>query len=82
MKNKLSENESKVLEHLKEYSLTTLQAVTNLHILNVQDVIMRLKKYGYKIEKEWKTSKGRWYDIFRTKAAANRKRYAEYKLVR
>jgi hypothetical protein len=68
MKNNLSENESKVLEHLKEYPLTTLQAVTNLHIMNVQDVIMRLKDYGYNILKEWKKS--------------GNKRYAEYKLVR
>ena len=69
MKNNLSENESKVLKHLQNAALTTRLSVTELHIMNVQDVIMRLRNFGYNILKEWKTS-------------VNQKRYAEYKLVR
>lgn len=69
MKTHLSENENKVLEHLKKHSLTTLQAVTQLHIMNVQDVLMRLRRYGNTILKEWKTTPGK-------------KRFATYYLVK
>jgi predicted transcriptional regulator len=64
MKNNLSENENKVLEHLKKNTLTTLQAVTDLHIMNVQDVLMRLKDYGYPIDKEWKTKGKKRYAVY------------------
>lgn len=67
MKNNLSENENKVLEYLKKHSLTTMQAVIDLHIINVQDCIMRLRRYGYNILKEWKYS--------------GKKRYATYYLI-
>ena len=64
----LSDYEKKVLNHLKENdSLTTFQAVTELHIMNVQDVIMRLRNKGYDIVKYWKSS-------------INQKRFATYKL--
>lgn len=69
MKTYLSENENKVLEHLKKHSLTTLQAVTQLHIMNLQDVVLRLRRYGNTILKEWKSSPGK-------------KRYAVYYLVK
>jgi hypothetical protein len=68
MKFHLSENENKVLEHLKEHPLTTLQAATSLNILNVYDVIFRLRNYGYNIVKEW--------------IHINKKRYAKYYLIK
>ena len=68
MKSSLSINENKVLDYLYSHSgLTTRQAVTVLNIMNVQDVIMRLRRFGYPIDKEWKTTQ-------------NKKRYAIYKL--
>jgi hypothetical protein len=66
----LSTNEQKVLDYIKSIgSLTTLEAVTSLHIMNVQDVIMRLRKKGYNIQKVWKTS-------------PNKKRFAIYSLIK
>jgi hypothetical protein len=64
----LSENENKVLNYLYSHSgLTTRKAVNELNIMNVQDVIFRLRRLGYYIQKEWiKTS--------------NNKRYATYSL--
>lgn len=68
MKQHLSTNENKVLDYLYSHSgLTTRQSVTELNIMNVQDVIMRLRRFGYPIEKEWKTT-------------PNKKRFAIYKL--
>jgi len=70
MKSNLSENESKVLEYLiNNPGLTTMIAVTVLKILNVQDVIMRLRDYGYDIPNiEWRSS-------------PSKKRYGVYKLI-
>jgi hypothetical protein len=66
--NKLSENENKVLNYLYSHSgLTTRRAVSELNIMNVQDVIMRLRKFGYNIQKEWVIT-------------SNKKRYAIYSL--
>lgn len=68
MKSKLSENENKVLNYLYSHTgLTTRQSVTELNIMNVQDVILRLRRFGYAIDKTWKTSN-------------NNKRYAVYSL--
>ena len=68
MKNNLSEYENKVLNYLRNNpGLTKKTAVIELHIMHVGDTIHRLRKYGYNIIKEWKSS-------------ANQKRYAEYKL--
>jgi len=70
MKTNLSDNENLVLEFInKNGSLTTMQSVVLLGILNVQDVIMRLRRYGYNITKDWKSSK-------------SQKRYAVYTLIR
>ena len=69
MKNKLSDYEAKVLRYLFENDgLTTREAVVKLHIMNVQDVVMRLRRYDYNIDKRWLTSK-------------KQKRYAQYYLV-
>lgn len=69
MKNNLSENEKKVLNYLYSHSgLTTRKAVTELNIMNVQDVIMRLRRFGYPITKEWiKTKNGKNYAIYSLK---------------
>jgi predicted transcriptional regulator len=66
MKNHLSINENKVLDYLYSHSgLTTRKAVTELNIMNVQDVILRLRRLGYKIEKEWiKTQNNKRYAIY------------------
>lgn len=57
MKTYLSINENKVLNYLYSHvGLTIRTAVTRLNIMNVQDVILRLRRFGYKIEKEWKTT--------------------------
>ena len=64
----LSENEKIVLNHLEDQNLTTFEAVTELHIMNVQDVIMRLRNKNYNIDKVWKTS-------------AKKKRFATYTLI-
>lgn len=68
MKN-LSDNEQRVIDHLKKHTLTTMQAVTELKIMNVQDCIRNCKRKGYNIDKVWKTSK-------------NKKRFAVYYLVK
>ena len=68
MKNNLSENENKVLKYLKDNTgLTTYDSVILLQIMNVQDVIMRLRNFGYNITKEWRTS-------------SRQKRFAVYQL--
>lgn len=68
MKSNLSINENKVLDYLYSHSgLTTRQSVTELNIMNVQDVILRLRRFGYPIESEWKTT-------------SNKKRYTIYSL--
>jgi hypothetical protein len=71
MKNNLSENENKVLEHLKKHKeLTTRQAVIELDINSVADVIMRLRDYGYDIpDIEWR------------KNLETNKRYGVYKML-
>lgn len=71
MKTKLSDNEEKVLQYLSDNrTLTTFKAVLILKIMNVADVIMRLRRYGYNIpDVEWKTSK-------------NNKRYGVYRLIK
>ena len=56
----LSDYEQKVLNHLENnIGLTTFEAVTELYIMNVQDVIMRLRNEGYNIKKEWQISKNK-----------------------
>lgn len=66
MKSHLSINENKVLNYLYSHSgLTTRKSVTELNIMNVQDVILRLRRFGYKIEKEWiKTQNNKRYAIY------------------
>ena len=67
---KLSEYEQKVLKHLTTNpGLTTFFAVTELRIMNVQDIIMRLRNYGFDIKKEWRTT-------------VKKKRFAFYFLVK
>ena len=66
MKTHLSINENKVLDYLYSHSgLTTRKAVNELNIMNVQDVILRLRRFGYNIQKEWiKTSNKKKYAIY------------------
>lgn len=66
MKSHLSINENKVLDYLYSHSgLTTRQSVTILNIMNVADVIMRLRRFGYNIDKKWiKTQNNKRYAIY------------------
>lgn len=66
MKSHLSINENKVLNYLYSHSgLTTRQSVTELNIMNVADVIMRLRRFGYNINKKWiKTQNNKRYAIY------------------
>jgi len=67
MKSHLSINENKVLNYLYSHSgLTTRQSVTELNIMNVQDVILRLRRFDYPIIKDWiKTQNNKRYAIYK-----------------
>jgi N-acetyl-anhydromuramyl-L-alanine amidase AmpD len=65
MKNNLSENENKVLEHLKKNTLTKLQAVVDMNILHVGDIIHRLRRYGYHIDMTYKSNGKKRYGVYK-----------------
>ena len=57
IKKRVPTQEDNALEYLRRHgSLTTLTAVTELYIMNPQQVISKLRKRGYHIDTEYETS--------------------------
>ena len=55
--------DERVLRHLKDYgSITSWEAITEYGITRISAVIHRLRKDGYKISTEFKTSQNRYGD--------------------
>lgn len=59
--------EDKVLQYLRSHgSLTTMEAVRVLYIMNPQQRILKLREMGYNIVTEWEVSPaGARYGIYR-----------------
>ena len=65
-KNKLTQ-EDRVLQYLRDHDgITTMEAVGVLHIMNLQQRILKLRGMGYNIVTEWEVSPaGARYGIYR-----------------
>lgn len=65
-KNKLTQ-EDRVLQYLRDHGgITTMEAVGVLHIMNLQQRILKLRGMGYNIVTEWEVSPaGARYGIYR-----------------
>lgn len=65
--------EDKVLEYLRSRgSLTTMEAVRELHIMNPQQRIKKLRDAGYNIVTEWEVApSGARYGVYRLQEDIN-----------
>lgn len=65
--------EDKVLEYLRSHgSLTTMEAVRVLYIMNPQQRIKKLREMGYNIVTEWEVSPaGARYGVYRLQEDGN-----------
>ena len=55
--------DERILRHLKDYgSITSWEAINEYGITRISAVVYRLRKNGYKISTEFKTSKNRYGD--------------------
>lgn len=55
-----------VLEHLQKYgSINSLKCVLKYKILDLQSIIMNLRREGYNITDEWKKSKGQFANKYK-----------------
>ena len=65
--------EDKTLAYLREHgSMTTLEAVTELYIMNPQQRIGNLRKRGYNITTEYVTSPaGKRYGVYKLRGEAD-----------
>ena len=70
MKNKTKQTDL-VLGYLKAFgSLTTIQAVEELHIMALARRVMELRRAGYQIDMEYKTSEnGNRYGVYTLREA-------------
>lgn len=67
----MDKQEKAVLLYMREHGgITALEAVNDLGVMRLACIIYNLKKYGFKIESEWKTKRNRYgstsnYKIYR-----------------
>lgn len=63
---KVLTQEDKVLAYLREHgTMTTLEAVTNLYVMNPQMRIKKLRQRGYRIDTEYtRSADGKRYGIY------------------